>query len=247
MVDAILRFCKYLLLENKHGEEHVTERTYNQFCGVAQALDLVGERWALLVVRDLVLGPRRFTDLQADLPGIATNVLASRLRELERNGVVRRRTLPPPGAAAVYELTGYGRELEPVLLALGRWGAKSLGVPRPEQSLRSGWIGVAMRAYSVPDAAAGTRATIELRLDDGTFHVRIDDGEVTIRSGPSEDPSLTVEAGNLTLLALLRRFAPAGELVEQGLLRLDGDAELLEVLTEVVRLPGPAESEAEAT
>jgi hypothetical protein len=103
-----------------------------------------------------------------------------------------------------------------------------------------------MRAYSVREAAAATRATIELRLDDGIFHVHIDDGEVTIRSGPAEDPSLTVEAGNLTLLALLRRFAPAEELVEQGLLRLEGDEELLDVLTEVVRLPGAAESEAGA-
>lgn len=191
----------------------------------------------MLVVRDLVLGPKRFTDLQADLPGIATNVLASRVRELERNGVVRRRMLPPPAAATVYELTGYGRELEPVLLALGRWGARSLGVPRPEQVIRSGWIGVAMRAYTVPEASAGVRATVELRLEDTTLNVRLDDGEVTIGNGPAGDPSLTIETANLTLLALLRRFAPADELVGQGLLRLDGDEHLLGVLTEAIRLP----------
>lgn len=217
----------------------MTERTYNQFCGVAQALDLVGERWALLVVRDLVLGPKRFTDLQADLPGIATNVLVARVRELERNRIVRRRTLPPPAASIVYELTEYGRELEPVLLALGRWGAMSLGVPRPEQAIRSGWIGVAMRAYSVPEASAGVRGTVELRLEDATLNVRFDDGAVTIGNGPAEEPSLTIEAANLTLLALVRGIAAATELVDQGLLRLDGDSDLLDVFTEVVRFPPP--------
>jgi len=215
----------------------MTERTYNQFCGVARALDLVGERWALLVVRDLVLGPKRFTDLQADLPGIATNVLVARLRELEANGVVRRRTLPPPAAATVYELTEYGRELEPVLLAFGKWGAKTLGTPRPEQALRSGWIGVAMRAYSVPEASIGTRATIELQLDDGTFHVRLDDGEVTVANGPIDGPSLAIETTNLALLALLRRIASVDELVSGGLLRLEGDERLVEILVDVVRLP----------
>lgn len=237
MVDAQLDICKYLVLENKLRADNVTDRTYNQFCGVAQALDLVGERWALLVVRDLVLGPKRFTDLQADLPGIATNVLVTRLRELERNGVVRRRTLPPPAPATVYELTDYGRELEPVLLALGRWGATSLGVPRPEQAIRSGWIGVAMRAYAVPEASIGTRATIELRLEDATLHLRLDNGEVTIGNGVTEAPELTIEAANLTLLALLRRIVPAEELVGQGLLRLDGNEQLLGMLTEVVRFP----------
>ena len=105
----------------------MTSRTYDQFCGIARALDLVGERWALLVVRDLILGPKRFTDLRRGLAGIGTNILAARLKELERGGVVRRRTLPPPAASAVYELTDYGRALEGPLLALGRWGALSIG------------------------------------------------------------------------------------------------------------------------
>src|SRR2546421_12497777 len=101
----------------------VVTRSYQQFCGIARALDLAGERWALLVVRELVLGPKRFTDLRAGLPGIGSNVLAARLKELEQNGVVARRRLPPPAASAVYELTEYGRELEEVVLAFGRWGA----------------------------------------------------------------------------------------------------------------------------
>src|ERR687884_1369381 len=100
----------------------MTARSYRQFCGIARALDLVGERWALLVVRELVIGPKRFTDLRQGLPGIATNVLSQRLRQLERDGVVARRTLPPPAASTVYELSDYGQELVPILLALGRWG-----------------------------------------------------------------------------------------------------------------------------
>src|SRR5437763_13541599 len=115
----------------------MTSRSYDQFCGVARALDLVGERWALLLVRDLLLGPKRFTDLRRGLPGIGTNVLAARLKELERAGVIARRTLPPPAASVVYELTEYGRALEGPLLALGRWGARSMRAREPAQTLRS--------------------------------------------------------------------------------------------------------------
>jgi DNA-binding HxlR family transcriptional regulator len=111
----------------------ISERTYNQFCGVARALDLIGERWALLVVRELALGPKRFTDLRQGLPGIATNVLSVRLRQLERDGLVTRRLLPPPAPAQIYELTELGRELVPVMLALGRWGASTIGERSPRQ------------------------------------------------------------------------------------------------------------------
>src|SRR5919108_834186 len=115
-------------------------RTYSQYCGLACALELVGERWALLIVRDLLLGPKRFTDLRNGLPRIGTNVLAARLQELERAGVVERRVLPPPAASTVYELTDYGRSLEGPLLALGRWGAMSIGERQDGQSLRSEWL-----------------------------------------------------------------------------------------------------------
>src|ERR671933_1041184 len=123
----------------------MTSRSYDQFCGIARALDLVGERWALLIVRDLILGPKRFTDLRRGLPGIGTNVLAARLKELERGGVIRRRTLPPPAASVVYELTEYGRALEGPLLALGRWGATSMGRREAAQALRSEWLPPALQ------------------------------------------------------------------------------------------------------
>ncbi len=202
-------------------------RSYDQFCGVAHALDLVGERWALLVVRELVLGPRRFTDLREGLPGIGSNVLATRLKELERSGLVRRRTLPPPAASTVYELTGYGRELEPILLDLGRWGLRSMGRRAPGQTLRSGWIGVALRAMAVPDASAGLRATVEFRLEDGVFHARLDDGRVFVEDGPTADPDLVIAGGNEPLLALLARSVEPAALLASGGLRLEGDEELL--------------------
>src|SRR5438876_3233632 len=154
----------------------MTSRSYDQFCGIARALDLVGERWALLIVRDLILGPKRFTDLKRGLPGVGTNILAARLKELERGGVVRRRTLPPPAASTVYELTDYGRGLEEILLAFGRWGARTLGSRAPGQRLRSGWLAVALKAYFRPEAAAELHATVELRFPDGAYHARIDHG-----------------------------------------------------------------------
>src|ERR671938_1616285 len=155
-------------------------RSYEQFCGVARALDLVGERWALLVVRDLILGPKRFTDLRRGLDGMGTSVLAARLKELERGGVVARRTLPPPAASTVYELTEYGRALEGPLLALGRWGATSMGQRQDGQSLRSEWLAVALKAFFRPEAAREVRATIELRFEDGAFLARIDDGSLLV-------------------------------------------------------------------
>ena len=121
----------------------VTARSYRQHCGIARALDLVGERWALLVIRELVLGPRRFTDLREGLPGIATNVLSQRLRELARDGIVARRKLPAPAASNVYELTEYGRELVPITLALGRWGARSMGPRQEGQTTHGRWFAVA--------------------------------------------------------------------------------------------------------
>src|SRR5205809_2716919 len=151
----------------------MTSRSYEQFCGIARALDLVGERWALLIVRDLILGPKRFTDLRGGLPAIGTNVLAARLKELERGGVVARRTLPPPAASTVYELTDYGRTLEGPVLALGRWGARSMGPRQDGQALRSEWFGVALKAFFRPEAAADLAAEIELRFARGTLLARL--------------------------------------------------------------------------
>jgi DNA-binding HxlR family transcriptional regulator len=206
----------------------MTSRSYDQFCGIARALDLVGERWALLVVRDLILGPKRFTDLRRGLPGIGTNILAARLKELERAGVVARRALPPPAASTVYELTGYGRALEGPLLALGRWGVASMGQRQPEQALRSEWLGVALKAFFRPEAAADLRAEIELRFDDGTLLARLDHGTLVVEPGSPNGADLVLETEVETLIAYL-----AGADVPPEALAPQGDTALLERLPRI--------------
>ena len=206
----------------------MTNRSYDQFCGIARALDLVGERWGLLIVRDLILGPKRFTDLRRGLPGIGTNVLAARLKELERGGVVARRTLSPPAASTVYELTEYGRALEGPLLALGRWGAGSMGPRQAGQALRSEWFGVALKAFFRPEAAADLEAEIELRFEDGTLLARVDHGTLVVEPGSPNGADLVLETEVETLIAYL-----AGADVPPAALVSQGDERLLERLPRI--------------
>jgi len=159
---------------------------YDQYCPMAHALDLVGERWSLLVIRELMHGPKRYTDLVDALPGIGTNMLASRLRDLDANGIVTRRTLPPPAASRVYELTDYGRDLRPAMRELALWGARSLGPPTPDSGLFAGWLGNAM---DIALAHRAPRGRFEFHVGDEVSSMI--DGEV--RSGPIEDPDVVVE------------------------------------------------------
>jgi DNA-binding HxlR family transcriptional regulator len=156
-------------------------RTYHDGCSSAHALDLVGERWALLIVRDLLFGPKRFSDLHKGLPHGSPNVLTQRLRELESAGIVRRRKLPPPASTMVYELTEWGAELEPVLLGLQRWGAQSPSMPQ-DVAVGCDAAMLALKNTFDPDAPNGpSRAEVEVRFDAGTFAVRVDDGAIDIR------------------------------------------------------------------
>src|SRR3954466_5223551 len=202
------------------------ERTYSQQCGVARALDLVGERWALLVVRELALGGKRFTDLKNGLPGIGTNVLATRLRQLETDGVVEKLRLAPPAATTVYILSDYGRRLIPAVLALGRWGVETMGSPEGKHR-RSEWFVIALNEFFVPDAAEDVEATIELDLPDGRYRLRIADGVLKIEVGPATEWDLRLETDVPTLAGYLKGGdAPAG-------LNASGDTELLELLPQL--------------
>ncbi|MCZ2523793.1 winged helix-turn-helix transcriptional regulator [Streptomyces sp. HB2AG] len=147
-------------------------RSYAQYCAVSRALDALGERWTLLVVRELLTGPRRYTDLHADLPGVSTDVLASRLKEMERDGIVERRRLAPPGAAYVYELTDRGREIAPALAALARWGAAALGERRPTDALRGHWFALPLM-HRLEELASGASGMLEVALDEGAFRIRL--------------------------------------------------------------------------
>ena len=204
----------------------MTDRSYSQFCGVAHALDLVGERWALLVVRELLEGPRRFTDLAKGLHGIRTNILSSRLKELERAGVVQRRTLPPPAASKVYELTEYGHELEPIVLGLGRWGAKTIGPPRPGWSLRPEALALMLRAFFSAEAGQGLNAVYELRLGATSLFLRIEDGTFVADTEPVAEPDVVVSTDVETLAGFARGTLTPEEALVNGRMRLEGDPDL---------------------
>ena len=160
-------------------------RAYDQYCPIAHALDLVGERWSLLVVRELMRGPKRYTDL-AETLGIGTNILAARLRDLEAGGVVTKRTLPPPAASRVYELTDYGRELKSAIRELAVWGARSLGPPTEPDELFPGWLGNAIDSVLAPVAPPGR---FEFRVGDEI--ASLVDGEAV--PGGVEEPDVVVE------------------------------------------------------
>jgi DNA-binding HxlR family transcriptional regulator len=197
------------------------KRSYDDPCGVARALDVVGERWALLVVRELLLGPKRFGALSSGLPGMSQNVLSQRLRELTAAGIVRRRTFGPPASSHAYELTERGRELEPVLLALGRWGSR---VPaRSDAELSIDALMLALQTTFDPSAAGALRARLELRIGDDCFRAEIRSGRFAVSrgSGGRADAILTADAATLRALAFGDRTI--ADAVGRGDLRIDGD------------------------
>jgi DNA-binding HxlR family transcriptional regulator/putative sterol carrier protein len=216
-----------------------TKRTYGESCAAAHALDLVGERWALLIVRELILGPKRFTDLRAGILHASSNVLAQRLRELEEAAVVRRRKLPPPAAATVYELTDWGQELEPVLAALGHWGARSPHRP-PDAGMSLDATVLALRTMFSPAAAKGLRATYALQVGEHAFRVRIAGGRMELERGEAPDPDATLEADQRTLGALALTGLPLTEALAAGTARVTGDEAALERFLTLFPLPEPA-------
>ncbi len=194
----------------------------------------------MLVVRDLLVGPKRFTDLLRGLPGIPTNVLAARLKELEHAAVVRRRLLPRPARAVVYELTEYGLELETVVVGLGRWGAKALGDPRPDETVTIDSLIMALRTTFHPEAARGFRAGYELRVGAIVLHARVDNGCVEVAEGSLPGADLAIEAGPGLRALMAGELSPAFA-VENGTVQLTGDPELLARFAQIFRIePMPA-------
>src|SRR3712207_5344509 len=214
-------------------------RTYDDGCAAAHALDLVGERWALLVVRELLLGPKRFTDLKAGLPGASPNVLSQRLRELEGAGIVRRRKLPPPAASRVYELTEWGEELEPVIIRLGRWGARSPSKPR-DAALGVDSLILSFRTMFDPHAANGLKASYELRLGEDVFRAVVTDGRFEIVRGGTERSDATIETDADTLAALVYGDRELAEAARSGEVKVGGDEGAVERFLGLFPLPGPA-------
>jgi DNA-binding HxlR family transcriptional regulator len=199
-----------------------SKRTYRDGCSSAHALDLVGERWALLIVRDLLFGPKRFTDLQAGLAHGSPNVLSQRLRELEASGIVRRRRLPPPASANVYELTDWGAELEPVLMGLQRWGARSPSFPH-EVPVGCDAAMLALKNAFDPAIAGDFRISLEVRFTTDAFRLTVDEGTIDIARGAAERPEVSIRTNPETLedLAFTGLSVEAAE--RAGTLTVSGD------------------------
>lgn len=195
-------------------------KRYDQYCPVCQALGLVGERWALLVVRELLKGPKRYTDLLDGLPGVGTNVLAARLKELEAGGIVRKRKLPPPAASTVYELTEYGQELEEPLYALARWGARSLGPPSKSDHLYPDWGLNAFAALLDPEAARGLTATYVVRVGPETYTVQLDDSQVHVEAVETAEADLDFATDMETFYGLASGELNPAEALSDGRVEL---------------------------
>lgn len=215
------------------------KRSYGDACAAAHALDLVGERWALLVIRELLLGPKRFTDLRSGLPNASPNVLAQRLRELEEAGVVRRRRLPPPAAARVYELTDWGAGLETTIRELGRWGSRS---PRHASDLPIGVDSIVLALGTMFDAeaAAGPTTTLEVAFGEDRFRIRIGDAGFEAERGQAPDADVVVETDPETLASLVFGEQPLADALGQGAIALSGDHAAFERFTHAFSLPGQA-------
>jgi len=208
---------------------------------VARALDLVGERWALLVVRELLLGPKRFTDLRAGLPNLSPDVLSQRLRDLEEAGILRRRMLDPPAASRVYELTDRGHELEPIVLALGRWGSAA-PFPSGDAGIGVDASVIALKTLFDPGAAEGLTASYELRLDGQRFNARLADGSLELIRGGADRPDATIETDPGTLAAVLWHGRPLAEAQRSGDLTVEGRRQQVARFVGLFPLPRPAAS-----
>ncbi len=211
-------------------------KSYGQYCPVAHALDQIGDRWALLIVRELMLGQRRYTDLAEALPGIGTNILAGRLRDLEGAGVVRRTKLPPPAAVTVYELTPEGRGLEDVLRSLARWGARTMGAPDADDC----WSTYAVHMRFRPDAAVDGR--YEVRFVEGeVLSLEVRDGALTAFRGELGEPTLAVEAESARFHELIEGLDQPAAAIAEGRVRLLAGTEA--ELDALVRMFAPGEAQ----
>jgi DNA-binding HxlR family transcriptional regulator len=190
----------------------VAPRAYDQFCGLAHALDVLGERWTLLIVRELILGPRRYGELQAALPGIGTNLLAARLKSLEANGIVQRTTLPPPANVAVYELTESGAELRPLVGGLALWGLRLLGEEPGDEHVRASWLALSMLAAGRTRGWRGAEAVVEVNVEGERLHFRLAPDGVTVGEGaPLRAADVRLSCDRRTFLALATGAATADD------------------------------------
>ncbi|HEY3609911.1 MAG TPA: helix-turn-helix domain-containing protein [Pseudonocardiaceae bacterium] len=216
--------------------EAMTRRTYGQFCGLSRALEVVGERWAMFIVRDLLVSAKSFAELREGLPRITTDILHARLREMEHSGVVRRKVSPRPAEPVLYELTEFGAQLDDITLRLGQWGARLLGTPRPEEIVTTSSLIMAMRATFQQQAAAGVLASFELRIGEIVFHLKVADGALQAVAGPLADADLHLEPG-MALKGLMSGEISPADAAAHGVV-YTGDPALLARFTEIFHIVG---------
>jgi DNA-binding HxlR family transcriptional regulator len=217
-----------------------TMRTYGDGCAIAQALDVIGERWALLVVRELLLGPKRYTDLRQGLPNVSPNVLSQRLRDLEQAGVIRRHKLPPPAGSRVFELTDWGRELEPIVISLGHWAALSPAGLATDLPIGADSMILSLRARFDPRAAHGLHAIYELQLGEDRFRIEVAHDEIEIARGGTDQPDATIATDPNTLTSLLWGGRPLSAAQRSGHIRTFGDERAVERFLRLFPIPEPA-------
>ncbi len=207
-----------------------TRRSYDQYCALALSLDRIGDRWTLLIVRELLIGPRRYTDLRTALPGIATNLLADRLRRLERDGIVALTTSEP--GAARYELTSFGRELETPILALVRWGGRWLVEADPALQFRVEWLVIALRALL---AGAADLPSIEFRVDGETMHARSVNEGIDVQLGPAPAPSVVITADRDSVMGVASSGLSLLDAVKRGHVQVVGDPKTVRAVDRALR------------
>lgn len=216
----------------------MSARSYQQYCGLAVALDVLGERWTMLVLRELALGPKRYRDLIDALPGIGTNLLATRLKTLEAADVIRRTTLPPPAGVHVYELTARGDQLRPAIEGLALWGLQLLPEEIGDRAIRPAWAAGCMRAGAPPGAAQRLRGTYAFEVQGEEFHVAADGDELVVRDGPPPTaPDVRMTSDLPTYLALATRTITPQDAIAAGGLQLEGDPARFDALLADFHLP----------
>ena len=211
----------------------MVENRYQQYCAIARVTDVVGNRWTLLIIRELRPGPRRFTDLVDGLPGISRKLLTERLRDLERDGIITRTELPPPAARQVYELTDDGRDLATALTPLAAWGARRLGERQTEESFRPRWSAVGMAFLADRDATKGVSETYQYVVGDSAFHFIVDDGSIEVRDGRADDPVVVVTTDAETWADIAGGKISPSSAARAGTLAVTGDRQAAKRVGEI--------------
>jgi DNA-binding HxlR family transcriptional regulator len=216
------------------------KRSYGDACGIARALDVVGERWALMIVRELLLSPKRFSDIRTGLPHLGADMLAQRLRDLEQSGIVKHRRLPPPYSVQVYELTAAGRALEPVLIELGRWGGANAPPPTDEMCMSVDAHVVSLRTLFDPERAGDFAARVVLHLGPCPFLVEIADGRIVAGYGEAPEADAAITTDPATLIAVLHGHRPLDDALAAGDLTITGSRRIARRFCQLFPLPAPA-------